>query len=150
MNVDITGIALDSYADLVQLANLTKVVQAQWEDMAFHFWCPAFKVRPQDFLRFARRVTLSQPQGELVPELPEAKLHPATLPIMEAVESSKINLASFMKPPKILFPKLHEIKIKPKGFMLVYIPFHERGNELTQPAFQLRLNKNLLTFARHL
>jgi hypothetical protein len=150
IKAEISGISLESYADLVKLANLPKMVQNHWKDRAFHFWSPAFKVRPQSFLQFARRVTLSQPQGELVPELPDATLYPATLPIMEAVESTKINLASFMKPPRILFPKLHEIEIKPKSFMLVYIPFHERGNELTQPAFQLRINKNLLTFARHL
>jgi DNA-directed RNA polymerase subunit RPC12/RpoP len=150
LKAEVTGIGLDSYADLIQLANLPKVVQEHWKDRPFRFWSPAFKVRPQDLLRFGRNLTLSQPQTDLISELPEGEIHPVTLPVQEAVEGLKINLASFMKPQRVLFPKLQEIQIKARRFMLVYVPFHKRGNELTQPAFQLRLNKNLLAYARHL
>jgi len=66
------------------------------------------------------------------------------------VESLKINLAGFIKPVKNLYPRLHEIDIKAKSFILVYIPFRVRGNELSYPGFQLRINKNILRFARHL
>jgi hypothetical protein len=150
INAEVKGIALDSYADLVKVANLPKVVQEEWKERGFRFWSPAFKVRPQDLLRFARNLTLFQPQRDWITQLPEADVHPVTLPIQEAVEILKISLASFMKPRRILFPKLHEILIKPKSFMLVYVPFRNKGNELAQPAFQLRINKNLLNFARHL
>ena len=150
IKADVSGITLNSYADLIKIANLPKVVQKHWEDMPFHFWSPAFKVRPQDFLRFARNLTLSQPEGKWVSEFPDTQLHPVTLPLTEAIESLKLGLASFMKPQRILFPRLQEIEIRPKSFLLLFIPFHERGNELTQPAFQLRISKNLLTYARHL
>jgi hypothetical protein len=150
IKAEISGITLESYADLVKVANLPRVVQKEWKDRAFYFWSPAFKVRPQDFLRFTRNLTLSQPQEKLVNEFPDAQLHPVTLPLTEATESLKLNLASFMKPSRILFPRLKEIKIKPKSFLLLYVPFHERGHELTQPAFQLRMNKNMLTYARYL
>jgi hypothetical protein len=150
IRADISGITLQSYSDLVKVANLPGVVQREWEKRAFYFWTPAFKVRPKDFLRFAGNVTLSQPQEEFVPELPKSELYPVTLPITEAVKSQKLNLAGFMKPKKTLFPRLPEIDIKPKNFLLVYMPFHQRGNELSHPTFRLRINKNLLAFARHL
>jgi hypothetical protein len=150
IKADISGITLDSYSDLVKAANLPKVVQEHWKDKAFHFWSLAFKVRPKEFLRFARNVTLSQPQENLVHEVPDAKLHPVTLPITEAVESLKLNLAGFLKPAKTVLPELRNIHIKATGIQLVYIPFHENRNELTQPTFQLRINKNLLRYARHL
>jgi hypothetical protein len=38
-----------------------------------------------------------------------------TLSINEALESLKINLAGFMKPPGILLPTLADIQIKPKS-----------------------------------
>jgi len=148
VKADVSGLTLESYADLVKVANLPKVVQEDWKDRPFYFWSPAFKVRPQDFIRFARNLTLSQPQGKWVEELPDAPLYPVTLPLTEATESLKLNLANFMKPQRILFPELQEIKISPKSFLLLFIPFHERGHELTQPAFQLRINKNLLTYGR--
>jgi hypothetical protein len=150
ISANVSGIELDSYADLVKAANLPKVVQEEWKDTAFRFWSPAFKVRPEDFLRFSCYVTLSQPREKLTPELPTGKLYPVTLPVEEAAESLKLCLASFIKPRKVLFPQLQEITIKPKGFLLVYIPFHEKGNELSCPPFRLRINKNLLAFARHL
>jgi hypothetical protein len=93
---------------------------------------------------------LAQPETDFAPAFPEGEIHPVTLSIHEAVEGLKITLASFMKPQRILFPKLHEIHIKARSFVLIYVPFHRRANELTQPAFQLRLNKNLLDYARHL
>ncbi|MDY7038511.1 MAG: hypothetical protein SV375_20435, partial [Thermodesulfobacteriota bacterium] len=147
----VSGLALDSYADLVKAANLPKVVQKHWKDMAFHFWSPAFKVRPPDFLRFSLNLTLSQPQGEeWIPDLPELETYPVTLPIMEAVKGLKLNIAGFIKPRRTMFSKLQEIDIKAKSFILVYIPFNIKGNELSNPPFRLRINKKLLGFARHL
>jgi hypothetical protein len=150
IKADVYGMELSSYADLIRVANLPKVVQKDWEDRPIHFWAPAFKVRPEDFLRFARNLTLSQPDGKWEHEFPKAQIYPVTMPLTEAVESLKLGLASFMKPQKILFPKLQETEIKPQNFLLIFIPFHERAHQLTQPAFQLNINKNLLRYARHL
>jgi predicted RNA-binding Zn-ribbon protein involved in translation (DUF1610 family) len=150
IQADVSGLELNSYADLIKVANLPKVVQKGWEDRPIQFWTPAFKVRPDDFLRFARNLTLSQPQGKWEYEFPKAQIYPVTMPLTEAIESLKLSLASFMKPQRVLFPKLQETEIRPKNFLLLFIPFHERANELTQPAFRLRINKNLLRYARHL
>jgi len=150
IGADVSGLELNSYADLIKVANLPKVVQEDWEEMPSRFWSPAFKVRPDDFLRFSRNLTLSQPNGKWTYEFPKAQIYPVTMPLTEAIESLKLSLASFMKPQKILFPKLQETEIRPKNFLLLFIPFHEKGNELTQPSFQLNINKNLLRYARHL
>ena len=134
----------------MRLANLPKVVQDDWKERGFRFWSPAFKVRPQDFLKFAKYLTLSQPGDETVPALPKGEMYPITLPFAEAIESLKVILASFIKPQKILFPKLPEISIKAKSLFLVFIPFRIKGNELSQPDYRLRINKNLMAYGRRL
>jgi DNA-directed RNA polymerase subunit RPC12/RpoP len=149
IRAEVSGIQLSSYADLVRTANMAKVVQEGWEEKPFRFWAPAFKIRPEDFLFFSRNLTLSQPPKEYAPQLPRGEYLPVTMPVQEAVESLKINLASFIKPPKML-QVLDAVEIKAKGIVLVYIPFQRSGNELFQPAFNLRTNKTLLEYAKHL
>jgi hypothetical protein len=133
----------------VKTANMAKVVQAGWEEKPFRFWTPAFKIRPDDFLFFSRNMTLSQPPKEYVAELPQGEVLPVTMPLPDAVESLKINLASFIKPPKML-QVLDTVQIKAKSVVLVYIPFQKSGKELFQPAFNLRTNKTLLEYAKNL
>jgi hypothetical protein len=149
IRAEVSGITLASYADLVKTANMAKVVQAGWEEKPFRFWTPAFKIRPDDFLFFSRNMTLSQPPKEYVAELPQGEVLPVTMPLQDAVESLKINLASFIKPPKML-QVLDTVEIKAKSVVLVYIPFQKSGKELFQPAFNLRTNKTLLQYAKNL
>ncbi len=150
ITADIEGIRLQSYADLVKLANLPKACQNNWKDIPFSFWVPGFKVRPQTFIRISQDITLGQPNEKLIRELPDAAVHPVTLPVEEAVQSLKIHLAGFMKPRKLLSSMLEEIIIKPKTDLLVYIPFLQTAHELIQPRFQLALNKNQLALAWNL
>ncbi|MBN2123834.1 MAG: hypothetical protein JW821_06055, partial [Deltaproteobacteria bacterium] len=150
IHCEVSGIELESYADLVRIANLPKVIQPDWEKRAFCFWAPAFKVNPFNFLSFSRKLTLTQPRRDWEEELPREALHPVTLPIQEAVESLKITLASFMKPQEVLCPRLGEIHIRPKSFLLVYIPFQEEKHELYQPALRLTINRTLLGYANRL
>jgi hypothetical protein len=93
IKADISGINLHSYADLITVGNLPKIVQNDWKEIPFRFWTPAFKVRPKIFLHLATQTTLSQPGEKLISELPNARIYPTTLPIKEAVESLKITLA---------------------------------------------------------
>lgn len=150
MEAKCSGIRLDSFADLVLSANLPKVVQKEWESWPFRFWSPAFKIRPEDFLRFARNLTLFQPQAELARGVPKGPLHPVTLSVSEASEGMKINLSSFLKPAGVMLPRMKEITVKPQKALLVYIPFQEERTDLSNKEFQLRVNKNLLRFAKHL
>jgi hypothetical protein len=150
IKADITGINLESYADLVAVANLPKVAQSGWKDIPFRFWSPAFKVRPKVFLHLASQTTLSQPGEKLISELPAARIYPTTLPIKEAVESLKITLADFMKPRRTLVERLPDIRIDPKSVTLVFMPFKEGHHEFIQPAFHLTINKNVLALSKNL
>lgn len=150
IEADVSGIDLASYADLVKVANLPKVVQESWKTRPFHFWAPAFKVRPQLFLRLARSLTLCQPGEEPVREIPELPTHPVTLPIAEAIESMKVVLAHVMRPPESMYSKLPGIGTTARKIMLIYIPFRERTTELIQPTYKFAVNKNALEHGLHL
>jgi predicted RNA-binding Zn-ribbon protein involved in translation (DUF1610 family) len=150
IKADVKGITLNSYADLVRIANLPRAIQKNWEDKEFRFWSPAFKVRPRVFMRLGRNITLSQPMGRMLREFPDARIHSVTLAMKDAVESLIINLASFMKPQKELFPLLKDITIEPKSYLLIYIPFVEHHHEFIQPTLCLTLNKKQLSLASNL
>ena len=147
---DISGISLRSYADLISVANIPKVVQPGWENIDFRFWTPAFKVRPKIFMQLSKNMTLAQLNHELTEELPEHRYHPITLPVTEAIESLRVNLASFIKPKNQLAEILPSINIKAKSFVLVYVPFLEKHHEFIQPDLQFAINKNILALSENL
>ena len=147
---EISGITLRSYADLVNVANIPKMVQPGWENIDFRFWAPAFKVRPKIFMQLSKKMTLAQLHQELAEELPEHRHHPITLPVTEAIESLKINLASFVKPKNQLAEILHAIGITAKSFALVYVPFVEKHHEFIQSDLQYAINKNILALSENL
>jgi len=150
IKANISGINLRSYADLIKVANLPKVAQKGWDQVRFHFWCPAFKVRPQNFLQIAGSMTVSQFFKKLSPEMPEGKRHPVNLPVKEAVESLKLNLANFMRPREKMTETIENITITPESYLLTYIPFNEEHHELVQPDISLAINRNMLGLAKNL
>jgi predicted RNA-binding Zn-ribbon protein involved in translation (DUF1610 family) len=147
---EISGINLDNYVDLIKMANIPKVIQPGWEDIGFRFWVPAFKVRPRIFLQLSKNMTLSQLHHELNEELPDHRHYPITLPITEAIESLKVNIASFIKPKNMLIEIFNEIGITIKSFVLVYVPFLEKHHEFIQPDLQFAINKNILALSENL
>ena len=149
IRADVSEIDLKSYADLVKIANLTIFLKQKY-DRKFSFWSPAFKIRPQTFLPLTEKITLSQPRDKLIYKLPDSELYPVTLPFSEAVETLKINLASFMKPQKTLLPKLSDIKIRPRSFLLVYVPFLIKHHELIGLSSNFAISKNQLKMAENL
>jgi DNA-directed RNA polymerase subunit RPC12/RpoP len=146
----VSGIDLDSYADLVKLANLPKVVQPGWESAPFCFWIPAFKVRAQHFMRLATSMTLTQPRDELISRAPSGKLHSVNMSLAEAAESFRTVMVGFVKPIKEYLPMIRDIDIKPLESALVYVPFEEDHHDLIQEDYQIALNKALLTTAGNL
>ena len=146
----ISGIRLNTYADLVKQANLPKVVQKEWDKIDFRFWVMGFKVRPQKFLQIATHMTLAHPREKLVSELPKRQMLPVTFPLKEAVSSLKLILTNFVKPQKSILPRLEEITVIPKSYILVYVPFLDKQHEFIQPDYQLAIIKNHLALARNL
>jgi predicted RNA-binding Zn-ribbon protein involved in translation (DUF1610 family) len=144
VRAEVSGVILDSHADLVRLANLPKVVQPEWEEQTFCFWIPAFKMTPDAFLRVASGLTLQQPQDPRRTAVPKGTLQPVTLPAQEAIECLKVILAQFIKPPRTVEKRLARMTVRPRKYMLVYVPFEEGHHELIHPRFQLAINKNML------
>jgi hypothetical protein len=150
IQADIHPITLRTYADLIKVANLPKVVQPGWNQKPFYFWNPAFKVRPQSYLNIANNTTLNQPVDKFDAGQPKGKLHGVNLPLREAVESLKLIIANFLKPIEQraeLVPKMH---VKARRFLLVYLPFKDTHHELVQPELSLAINKNMLAHAKNL
>ncbi|MDJ0780765.1 MAG: hypothetical protein QNJ22_02275 [Desulfosarcinaceae bacterium] len=149
---EVSGVPLKSYADMVRAANLPKVCQPEWEKIGFRFWGPAFKVRPQFYLRLATSVTLSQPVEKLAPQLPPAAFatHPVNLPISEAVDTLKLNIASFLTPRERVVERLPQIEVTPRKYLLVYLPFEERHHEYVHTGMNLAIQKNQLQLAANL
>lgn len=143
----IAGIQLDSYADLVRAANLPIVPRTTWHDIPFHFWSPAFKIRPQTYLPLATKMTLAQSQDQPAAGLPGGELHPVTLPVADAADSLKITLAAFVKPRKALYPQLSAITVAPQRYLLVYVPFVRSHHDLIQPSLKVSILTNQLALA---
>jgi ribosomal protein L37AE/L43A len=150
IKADVVGIDLNSYADLVKVANLPKVVQPGWERIPCHFWGPAFKVRPQSFLRLTHHITLSQPRNHLVAQVPKGSMHPVNLPVSESVETLKLNLAGFLRPKKLMADRIAQIQIKPSRYLLTYLPFDIRHHDLVQTTFNIAINRKQLALAGNL
>ncbi len=150
IKTDISGIKLDSYEDLARLANLPKVVQKGWDKIGFRFWCPGFKVRPQNFFRIASSVTVYQPTDSLKSGIPEGRLFSVNLPVEEALESLTLNLANFVRPRRMVVDKLNTIKIRPISFILIYLPFTVGPQEYIQESIGLAINKNMIRLGENL
>lgn len=150
IRADVSGIGLDSYADLVQVANLPKVILPEWNQIPYYFWGPAFKVRPQSFLRLTHQITLSQLRDPLVPEVPKGVMHPVNLPVSESAETLKLNLAGFIRPKKVVETRIKKIDVKPRRFLLVYLPFEVRHHDLVQNTFNIAVNRNQLALSKNL
>jgi hypothetical protein len=149
IKADVSGIPLSSYADLVHLANLPRVMQKGWDRLEFRFWSPAFKLSPKEFLSLSIRMNLTQPQEELKSGNPPGTLYPSTLSVIEAADTLKTTLAGMMKPAETGFKKLPQILINALRFTLAYIPFQSRHHEWLQPRYGLAINKNMLFLTDH-
>lgn len=145
----IKGIELNTYADLIKVANIPKVVQSGWENVGFRFWVPAFKVRPKIFMQLSKHMTLAQLQTEIVGELPQNRHYRINLPVTEANQSLKVNLASFFRPKNQLMEILPLVRITAQSFTLVYVPFVEKHHQYIQPDLQFAINKNILALSDH-
>ena len=150
MKARIEEIKLDSYADLIRVGNLPKAVTSAFEGKPLFFWSPAFKVNAALFLRLARQMTISQPEGKTGSALSGISLCPANLAIGEAEEFIKITIADIVSNKRKIFPLLSQIRITLEDFQLVYHPFIESHNELIHANMRLSFDKKSLTYGSNL
>ncbi len=150
VSAEVSGADLRSQADLARIANLPRVIEASAVEKPFRFWAPAFKIRPQNFLRLAESLTLIQAQEALTEGQPEAVHHPVTLPVEEVGECLKIVLAGFFKPAHRLAELLPAMSIRLNSFSLAYLPFVADQHDYFQPHTRLTINKNLVALSANL
>jgi hypothetical protein len=150
MKPRIEGITLASYADLIRLGNLPKVITAAFEATPLYFWSPAFKVNPALFLRWSRQMTVFQPSGAYSATLPRSALYPVTLPASEARESIIITIANLITDKRRLFVSRSDIRITWDETILEYHPFVINCNELIHTKLRLTMDKKAIVFGTRL
>jgi hypothetical protein len=146
----ISGLQLDSYADLIRFGNLPKIVKREWERRDLFLWTPAFKVNPHAYLRIAKTVTIVQPPADGSEGLPKDRFHPVTLPPAESEESLRILLADFARPKQQLFPRLEQITAEARETRLIFVPFRDGGREIHNSDLRLCIPSNLLKYGKNL
>ncbi len=140
----ISGLTIESWADLVRFANLPKVVRAEWRDEPAVFWIPGFKAQPDQFLRLAQAATLARPgrqagiePGAATPEDPGAPplrtSYPVTLDEDALPAAVTVLVANLANPKTRVFPLLREVSVAVTASHLVYVPLDFNGREYLQP-----------------
>jgi hypothetical protein len=150
MKARVEGLKLQSFADLLRMANVSRLPKEEWKESAFYFWSPAFKAPPELFLRLSQGMTLSQPQGEYEKGLAGASLYPVTFPLGEAEESIKVTISNFAIHKKTLLPRLDGIRIHLDESLLIFLPFVPVGQELIESQTKFCIHKNALRLGRTL
>jgi hypothetical protein len=130
LKVKVSGIQLESYADLIKVANLPKAPAEVWAQTPFYFCVPAFKVNPALFLRWCRQLTSTPAPKDLTADFPAGKIHPVTLPENEAMESSLLTLASLIADKRNLAELLSSLHLTLEDSSLVLHPFKISASEL--------------------
>ena len=144
------GVPLQSVAELRRFANLPRTAKHGSEEQEIFWWIPAFKVRPDLFLRVAQRMTIFQPEETLEDHLDGVRLHPVTLQAAEAQEVLRFLIAQLGARQTSLPPGTGKIGIRTVDALLVFLPFAQTGSEVVHEKARLGIQRNTLQFGRHL
>ena len=150
MKPSAAGIALNSYADLIRLANLPKAMHPDFASTPVYFWSPAFKINPALFLRWSRQMTVYQPQGRTRDTFAGISCYPVTLAGGEAEESMRITLAELAVEKRRIYPLLTDIRLSAEETLLVYHPFLIGSRELIHKNMQLTIDRTALDYGAYL
>ncbi len=142
------GIALETYADFARAVNLPKAIRPEWEEQKLFFWFPAFKTRPDLFLRLATLLVVDQPRitegaGRISAE--RQPLAPITLRAQEAANGLTAVLAKLAT--KQLFEVLPHADLKLKSAALVLLPFRQNSIEFIAVDLNFRIPRLLFPHA---
>ena len=144
MSVDVSGLKLSSFADLIRTANLPRAVIRKLEEKRLYFYSPAFHIHPKIFIRVSGQMTVIQPEEKYREEFAKSDLCPVSINDKEAFETVKITLAHITAAKRKLYPMLPGIEIKAKKAELVYIPFKIRANEYINEKSGFGIQRNAI------
>lgn len=150
MEVHTAGFSLQTWADLVELTGLPRVVQPWMRSRAFHFRIPAFKIRPDLFTLLTQQASLSPLAAESPKTFPLEPLFPVTLAPQEAARILAVALVALSPVRKRLLERIHGGRIQPVAYAVEYLPFVRTISELLQPDLNFALPVSAVTWARSL
>jgi hypothetical protein len=150
MKVRVSGIQLESYADLIKVANLPKAPSEEWARTPFYFCAPAFKINPALFLRWCKQLTATPAPTDLINNFPAKKIYPATLSLTGALESSLITLTSLMADKRHLAEIAPSLKFTLEDFSLILHPFAISAQELVHTKIGFSMEMSALNLGAYL
>jgi len=150
LKVKVSGIKLETYADLIKVANLPKSPSEVWAQTPFYFFVPAFKLNPSLFLRWCRQLTVTPLPENLTADFPVKKIYQVTLPVNEAMESSLLTLASLIADKRNLADLLSSLNFTLEDSSLVLHPFRVSAGELIHTKLGFPMDINALNMGTHI
>lgn len=149
VRANVTGITLQSHADLMRFSNAACIIRPQAEADPFRLWIPATKTAPPVFLRSARQFTITNfaVSGQDI-ALPRDRILSVNLPLDDALDSARIIIASLALKKKVVFPLLSDLKLQPEEPLLVFVPFAETTHEYVELDINYAIMKNALMWGR--
>lgn len=148
-----SSVQISTFADFIERTNQPLAVRPDWRRMAMQFWIPAFKLRPEMFLRTGKQITFSQRQFGPERDIRMKTLvrpHPVTLPLSEARQSLKVMLAAAAANGRAVYTKLPGAEPEVLAASLVFLPFSDRQHDWVQSHSGVAINKSILHFGRTL
>jgi uncharacterized CHY-type Zn-finger protein len=150
LKVKVSGIQLETYADLIKMANLPKAPSEEWTKTPFYFYAPAFKLNPALFLRWCRQLTATPPPKDLIANFPVKKIHQATLPLNEALGSSLLTLVSLIANKRNLAELLSSLNFTLEDYSLVLHPFKISSSEFVHTKIGFGMEISALNMGAYL
>jgi hypothetical protein len=142
------GVDVGSFADFIRFANLPMVAQPGADRQPIDYWLPAFATSPDQFLRFARTMTVARlepvPAGRQHEAKPMSAPGPVTMPPSALPSAVKVLLADMGHPKTTVFPRLAEATPRIVRTELVYVPVADGGAEFVHPESELVVQKSVL------
>jgi hypothetical protein len=145
-----TGLELNTFHDFLTVTNQTHLLARSGGDKPLCFFTPAFKIRPDIYLKIATILTISQWQLPAPGDLFPASHFPVTLRPAEAAQSLNMLLVHSAADKKNILPALGRIEFKCRNTSLLFLPFADQGYNLYQQDTGLSINSRQLEFSHFL
>jgi len=150
MKVKVNGFQLETYADLIKVANIPKVPSEEWTKTPFYFCAPAFKINPALFLRWCRQLTATPAPIDLTEDFPAKKIYPATLPVNDALKSCLLTLVNLISNKRSLVEILPSLNFTLEDYSLVLHPFKTNARELVHTKIGFGMELSALNMGAYL
>ncbi len=144
------NLELSTFAQLIKIANLSKVIRKSDETQRLYFYIPAFKINPKLFLRISKQTTLAQMAFLKMTALPKIDFLPADLSLEEGFQAVFPLLMELCANKKETWAVLKTEQLKLTSFDLTYLGFQKAGSEYVQDTLCASLPVNSIRFGQKL